>query len=273
MLEYIDIERLNARVGQDAERFRTAAPFRHIVFDDLLPKKAKQAVTDAFPDQQWTGWKDNNNEHQRLKMSCTDVAAIPGPLRQLIFELNSGAVMSWLGRLTGIENVLPDPHLIGGGLHMTLPGGMLTPHTDFHRVRGNPLFRRLNLLVYLNPGWSADNGGCLELWDKKTDKIVHQVMPELGRCVIFQTDDDSVHGFSKPLVDRPRCSVAMYYYTATDASRFSGDGATYWRVRSVKPENSGDWARLHAQRLFLGLSRVSSGVSWRTAKIAQRFQH
>lgn len=266
MLNYIDLEKLNARLEADAHSFSNAVPFKHISFDDILLSEKIGELKSAYPDENWEGWGSRDHEHQRKKMSCRDSALIPEPLNRLIFELNSGPFIIWLEKLTGISNILPDPHLSGGGLHMTLPGGWLTPHTDFHELEGRRLYRRLNLLIYFNENWQESNNGQLELWNRGKDEIEFKIPPELGRCVIFQTDDDSVHGFSTPVADKPRCSVALYYYTPTEDSKFSGDGNTYWRVETLEGKNTVDAVRLWLQKSLLGFARICSALSWRASK-------
>jgi len=166
-------------------------------------------------------------------LACDQIHRIPSPLDRLILELNSGPVLTWLSELTGIAQLLPDPWLLGGGLHSSGPGGFLIPHVDFHLGSIEHYYRRLNLLVYLNDAWSEANGGALELWDKDRDCIVREIWPAYGRCVIFQTDARSLHGFSKPIAGRDRNSVALYYYTATRPLEFGGDAATHWRIESL----------------------------------------
>jgi len=46
------------------------------------------------------------------------------------------------------------------------------------------------------------------------------IAPLINRCVIFNTDSDSFHGHPDPLKtpeDVTRKSIALYYYTASDA--------------------------------------------------------
>ena len=269
MLDWINMESLNARAESQSQAFQEAKPFRHLVFDDLVLKDKLSSLTRAFPNANWDGWKNVSHEHQYLKQSCSDTSIIPEPLRTLIYELNSAPVLGWLSRVTGIPQILPDPNLFGGGLHVTGPGGTLTPHTDFHVVKGLPLFRRLNLLLYLNPEWLEKNGGMLELWNKDKDLIEKTVLPTLGTCVLFQTDNDSMHGFTTPVAARNRQSIAMYYYTTDDAEKFSGDGATYWRSQSMAKDTNSR-LRLQTQRFLLFGSRVASGISWRLAALADR---
>ena len=104
------------------------------------------------------------------------------------------------------------------------------PHTDFHYYDRLKLYRRLNLLLYLNPVWEESFGGCLELWEKAAQRPAKLVVPKWGTCVIFRTDDQSVHGFSTPIEQGHwRRSLALYYYSSREAARFSGDGFTYWQ--------------------------------------------
>ena len=80
----------------------------------------------------------------------------------MIDELNSPQFVSWLGDLTGIPDLMPDPSLEGGGMHQTQAGGFLNIHADFtmHHHREN-WRRRCNLILYLSEGWMEEWGGHL----------------------------------------------------------------------------------------------------------------
>src|SRR5689334_19954513 len=153
MLQLIRLGALEDRLASDTVSYNTAQPFKHLVFDDLLPSDASAALRAAFPPPDWQGWdrgRGDKDPYQPKKLTCADLALIPEPLDRLIFELNSGPFLTWLGKVTGIEHLLPDLRLYGGGLHSSGPGGRLLPHTDFHYASDLVLHRRLNLLVYLN---------------------------------------------------------------------------------------------------------------------------
>jgi Rps23 Pro-64 3,4-dihydroxylase Tpa1-like proline 4-hydroxylase len=164
--------------------------------------------------------------------------------------------------LAGIAQLLPDPWLYGGSLHSSGSGGYLIPHIDFHL--GNILHycRRLNLLLYLNDAWSEANGGALELWDKERDSVVKELWPAYGRCVIFQADTRSLHGFSKPLVGRDRNSLALYYYTATPSAEFSGDGSTHRRINSMVSKGIANDIQRAALWLCMAASYRFSKLAW-----------
>jgi len=258
----IRLESLSRRVEDDARSFRDAKPFPHLVFDDLLVDGVVTPIRTAFPREGWDSWYRFEDKFQFKKHTCDRIDLIPEPLDRLILELNSGPFLSWLSRLTGIPGLLPDPWMMGGGLHSTGPGGFLLPHTDFHRGRDDQLYRRLNLLLYLNQRWGEDNGGALELWDKEKDCVVREVLPEFGRCVVFQTDAHSMHGFSRPVVGRDRDSVALYYYTTSPPGRFSGDGATHWRGKSMVSQGFFGHVRQLAYRVCMAMSYRISLLAW-----------
>jgi hypothetical protein len=222
-----DVEELECKASDLRREFETAEPFPHLVLHDLL--RLPPAAVSAFPDVSWPWWNEMRDRYQQNKRFCYDLDLIPEPFRALIRELSAPRFLRVLEQITGIKQVLPDPYLYGGGLHLSGPGGVLKPHTDFHYYRGLNLYRRINILVYLNDGWSLGDGGCLSLCDKQ-GQPVKTVVPDWGKVVIFRTDDQSVHGFPVPVAEgKWRRSVALYYYTAAPTENFSGDETTYWR--------------------------------------------
>lgn len=105
---------------------------------------------------------------------------------------------------------------MGAGLHFTGAGGKLAIHADFNKHFKFKLDRRLNLLVYLNRGWTDENQGWLELWDRDMKSCVQRILPSFNRTVIFSTTDNSFHGQPEPIQGPPdlfRKSIALYYYS------------------------------------------------------------
>jgi hypothetical protein len=245
-----------------AAEFPSQTPFPHVVLDDVLAVEADELETE-FPSADWPGWTRYRDEYQRGKLMCSDVAAMPPLLRSLTQELCAPAFLQFLEAVTGVESLIPDPYLEGGGLHAGGPGATLAPHTDFNVYPRLGLYRQLNVLLYLNRGWRTEDGGALELFAGDYDTPARSLDPVFGRMVIFRTDDRSPHGFTRPVADGCfRRSLALYYYTATENNAFAGDTNTYWKSHgdAAAPRQR---ARLAAYRTLLFGSRGLSMLAHR----------
>lgn len=217
---------------QSRTLFVTGTPVPHAVIDNAISDERLRKLTDAFPSPTWERWTNLGTEYERNKLVCNIREEFPEPVRELIDDLQSPEFLRQLEAITGIEKLIPDPYLTGGGMHLSTGGGILAPHTDFHIYERLDLYRRVNVLVYLNPEWEPGDGGSLRLWDshRRNDGDEASIDPIGGRMVIFRTDDRSVHGFTDPV--RAGClrrSIALYYYTSSESRRFSGDSTTHWR--------------------------------------------
>jgi hypothetical protein len=188
---------------------------------------------------------------------------LPPLFADMIHELSGPSFLAFLEAVTGIRGLIPDPYLAGGGLHSSGPGGILAPHADFHAYGRLALYRRINVLVYLNPDWHENYGGCLELFRKGETTPSASVVPVYGRMMMFVTDDRSIHGFTKPVTgpDRWRHSLALYYYTSEDTSTFAGDGATYWQTHGTQRG---------LRLLQLGAYKILQRGAWFLSKMAHR---
>jgi 2OG-Fe(II) oxygenase superfamily len=105
---------------------------------------------------------------------------------------------------------------VGGGLHQISRGGKLAVHVDYSHHPQNGLFRRLNLLLYMNRDWPEGYGGNLELWSADLKTCEARILPVFNRCATFATSEISYHGHPAPLTcpaDRTRNSLSLYYYT------------------------------------------------------------
>lgn len=214
--ESLSPERLESLADEHRSGFASGSPFPHVVIDDfLLPECAAELVA-AFPSRDEGSWDHYQDGGRTEKLAISAETAMPPIFRQLVWGLNSGPSVCFLERLTGIDGLVADPHLVGGGLHRIEAGGFLDVHADFNRHTVLRLDRRLNLLLYLNPDWDDSWGGSLELWEPDGDRAARRIAPVLNRCVVFATTDGSLHGHPHPLAcppERARCSVALYYYT------------------------------------------------------------
>jgi len=96
-------------------------------------------------------------------------------------------------------------------------------HTHMHR--------RVNLILYLNPGWHREWGGAIELWEGKMSRCAVKYPPLLNHALIFTTDQRALHGFPDPLTcpeGQSRKSLALYYYTVEPDKKVTGHSTDYF---------------------------------------------
>jgi hypothetical protein len=219
---YLDSKEARACGERLASAYRAAEPFPHIVMDDFLPTALATEILEHFPDEEKAN--DVNFEmgyaglHKRqiLPYDCDEFC------RNCFAFFNSAPILGFLEGMTGIKGLISDPYFAGGGFHEISPGGMLGVHADFRLQTQLNLSRRLNMLIYLNPGWRTEWGGQVGLWDKTRKNEIQKIDPLFNRCVVFNTDAQSYHGHPDPLACPPdvkRRSIAIYYYTASPAIR------------------------------------------------------
>lgn len=207
--------RLKTILTESTDAYRNARPFPHIVLEDLVEADLLAAVVDELGTMNRGEWHHTTNDQER-KSSTEEVRQFPPLTRALVQYFNSSPFLGFLEELTGIRGLVADPHLRGGGLHEIKRGGSLGVHADFNFYTRLKVYRRLNLLVYLNRDWQDAWGGHLELWDRAGQQCLTRIAPTFNRAVLFETSNLSYHGHPHPLQcpeDRSRQSIALYYYS------------------------------------------------------------
>ncbi len=214
---YLDITNQQLlKLGKDKhEEYVNADPFPSIYFDNFFNEEFLNKVLDEFPDLKAKP-DIKFNDLDQVKLASNGEGRFGEATRSFMHFLNSEPFLNFLSALTGIENLIPDPHYVGGGHHQILPGGYLKLHADFNKHPHNKLDRRLNVLIYLNKDWDESYGGHFQLWDKDMKECRSKILPLFNRMAMFSTTDFSYHGHPDPLTcppDRSRRSLALYYYT------------------------------------------------------------
>ena len=179
-------------------RFRSSEPFPHVILDDFAESDFLRQLQDEFPVFD-PAHALNEMGEVGGKAFRPDMPRLGPAYRRFDTLLRSPEFLHFLGRVTGIPNLLYDPDYVGGGTHENLEGQDLTPHVDFNFHPRTGRHRRLNLILFLNPEWEASWGGSLELhlnpWLPAEENRVKSVLPIENRCVLFETSERSWHGF------------------------------------------------------------------------------
>ena len=239
-----DVDRLRGE-------FAARQPIRWICIDGLLEPAFAREVSRAFPsfEEARALGREFHAVNEKRKVQVTDRARLPGAAARLSDALASPAWLEALSAITGIPDLLADERLAGGGMHLYAPGARLDVHVDFNLIRDRMLYRRLNLLFFLNERWEEDWGGELELWDPDVRKLLHSFRPNFNRCVLFETTEISFHGVRKVRAPRgcARRSFAAYYYTreaptgwsdVVHSTVFRARPDEWWRRRVMMPFES-----------------------------------
>ncbi len=253
----LDIARLEGDVDKLHSIYRSARPYPHIVLDDFLEPDALKAAIDEFPPLDPGLWTNYLHTNER-KFSNTDPQTWGQTLQEILRELNSPRFVTFVSRLIGVEGLVADPSLEGGGLHQSTTGGFLNIHADFTVHPHNRKWqRRANILLYLNNDWKPEYGGDLELWSADMKECVEKVSPVANRVLIFTTDATSFHGHPEPMTcpeGVARRSLALYYFTieedplvrSTEYRARPGDGIHSVMIYADKQMLRGfDWAKRH----------------------------
>lgn len=230
-LSPIDFPLVADRFASQHDKYVSASPFPHASFTDLFDIEYLRRMESEFPQPgQMAG--SFRGEIEGGKYTESDYAKLGPATQAFVAAANSGTFCSLLTRLTGIEGLISDPYLAGGGLHQTATGGRLKVHSDFNVHPSLNLTRRLNMIVYLNENWDEAWGGGLELWDRDMTKAEVVIPPHIGTVAIFTCSDISFHGLPDPLTcppDRFRRSIAFYYFTADGST--PDPRSTLWKER------------------------------------------
>ncbi len=212
--------------------YRANEPFSHISIDDFLPADIAHTLYQDFPVPDASCRLHSNQNTSRSFQDNTSL--FKQNLRLFALAIASREFILFLEKLTGIDCLIPDPYMIGGGAMMSGRGDFLKIHQDFNWHHKLQLHRRVNALFYLSPDWREEYGGELELWDES--KPVKKIAPKFNRLVIFNTPNAN-HGQPHKLdipADVYRRVFSAFYYTARSDDNVWADP----HFTKYLPENS-----------------------------------
>ena len=196
-------------------------PFPHFVSTDLFDREQLRRAVAEWPAE---GWK----EYETGKRALSHLGEMPRSLQTVVAGKAAYRLESLLSAELGIPNLIADDTLYGAGLHETLRGGRLGMHVDFNIHPRTKLYRRVNVILYLNDDWTEEDGGALILSNGTADEDA-MISPRLGTFVAWEVGDERWHGHPDPLESESRKSIAWYFYTAEKPQGFSEKHGTIYR--------------------------------------------
>lgn len=216
-----------AEIEKMSASFKHNNPCPHVTITNFLaPEFCEQLISD-FPDcdaDVLERFRANNMRGGKSKKQ--NLRELSDSFLAFDELIKSKEFLEILSKITGIQNLIYDPDYYGGGTHESLHGERLLPHIDYNYHPKTGYYRRLNLLIFLNPEWQQQWGGELELHSDPLDPDNDQVVScpvSKNNCTILETTSSSWHGF--PVIELPadkrhlsRRSIAVYYYTENPPS-------------------------------------------------------
>jgi hypothetical protein len=132
--------------------YQNAKPFPNIIIDDFInPVVAMQCFSELKNTNFWVTEDGNNPYMTDNQVNKWFTPWDDASVEQLRYEtptvstvlryFNSPIFLQFLKDLTGIPNLIPDPHLWGGGCHKINNGGRLNLHVDYNI---NPLTEKFD---------------------------------------------------------------------------------------------------------------------------------
>lgn len=216
------LEYLTSKVAH--KDYIEASPYPFLVIDEFFQPDIASAIAAEFPSYEaaFLDGYSNAIEEKKLvnhwnKFGAQTYAAFSYLCSDIFVQLISRIA-------SDAFELSADVGLHGGGLHMHGSGGKLNVHLDYSVHPKLELQRKLNLLIYMTPGWEAEWGGSLGLYGNKSadepGELCKSIEPVFNRAVLFDVTQNSWHGLPSPIMcpeGRTRNSLAVYYLQQPDS--------------------------------------------------------
>jgi Rps23 Pro-64 3,4-dihydroxylase Tpa1-like proline 4-hydroxylase len=216
------------RMKEDFSRFTVQSCY----VDNLLPEQEARSIYAAFPDKSTMMLKKSLRENKYVAAQMDKFSPV---LEEIVFAFQEVNVLKTIEEITGIREMVADTNLYAGGISLMAEGNFLNPHLDNSHDKERERYRVLNLLYYVTPDWSHEAGGNLELWDDGPRKQQREITSHFNRLAIMATHQKSWHSVSQVRVNRSRCCISNYYFSARPLEDHDYFHVTSFRGRPEQP--------------------------------------
>jgi Rps23 Pro-64 3,4-dihydroxylase Tpa1-like proline 4-hydroxylase len=223
-------EKLRAQKAELSTMWLSATPFKHFFIDDLFPEAYVHELAKAFPDSGKLMTRSSMRERKRVGV---DVRNYDPRIAEYLFAFQHPRVIQLIEEITQLSGLEADPTLYASGISLMGKGDFLNPHIDNSHDGDRRRHRVLNLLWYVSPHWKLENGGNLELWDRRV-KQARTIVSNFNRLLVMETHETSWHSVSKVVVNEPRTCISNYYFSRS--SPVSGNAYARVTTFAGRPE-------------------------------------
>lgn len=200
-----------------------------ILIDNFLPKDLVLKCHKEL--DSCTNWRITS-DHRESKAVNQDIDHVGNLSAAMLDLFHDPRVIKEIRELTSIDGLVADPSLYAGGISKMAKGNFLNPHIDNSHNRDRSMYRRLNLLLYVTPGITVDDGASLNLWDRKV-RTSKEIGSLFNRLVVMETNKHTWHSVTPMKSNKSRYCVSNYYFSSASPS-----GKSYYHVTSFtgRPE-------------------------------------
>ena len=225
--------------------YENGTPIEHIYIHNFFSNEELKSILEEWPsldDTRWSSLKRMVDYGVGNKLEISKLDLMGPHTQQILLRLLSEPFIKSLEYLTGIKNLKSDIELYGGGLVYTPSGGFLKVHADFNYYDKIKMYRRINIIIYLNEEWEESWNGNLEFWSEDMQKV-KSYPPNLNTAILFHVHDKAFHGYPDTIKcpdTMGRKSINLYYYTTeNDSFQDKNPHKTIWKETNNNAINLG----------------------------------
>ena len=211
-MKYINL----SNVTKGLNKLKSQKIFPYSVVDNFFDKRTAKKLENEFPDYNDKNLHEYNN-YCEVKKSSDNWNLFSNTTYKVFTILNSEEFTKLMSKKLKLPNIVGDPGLHGGGLHMMSKNGKLNPHLDYSLHPKMHFQRKFNLIVFLTKKWSKNYGGelCFYLKNPKNKNLpgnlYKKIYPKFNRAVFFDTSKNSWHSVEPIKGKKTRKTIAAYY--------------------------------------------------------------
>ena len=166
----------DGKVEELKKEFDNAHPCKYVVLPNFLTEELATSLYENFPKIDTLNVKrkslnENKSEDYHFERFHSDFTTLKN-------VVSSKEMYVFMEAITGIKGLCTTDDSLGSGVHQGQNGSYVDVHIDVNYNPDKNLWRRVNLLIYLNKNWKPEYGGELELWNKEMKQRFRVILIE-----------------------------------------------------------------------------------------------